>query len=200
MAKKPNLIVILIDDLRFDETSASGHPYMKTPNIDRIAREGAMFENAFHTTPLCSPNRASILTGQYASRHGIIDNVGRDMRIYKEEIFGPVLSVVRAQNFEEALSLPDEHEYGNGVAIFTRNGDVARNFANKVQCGMVGINVPIPVPLSFHTFGGWKNSMFGDMNQHGPEGVRFYTRVKTVTARWREGVAPKADFGMPLSR
>ncbi len=130
----------------------------------------------------------------------LFDNVGRDMRIYKEEIFGPVLSVVRAQNFEEALSLPDEHEYGNGVAIFTRNGDVARNFANKVQCGMVGINVPIPVPLSFHTFGGWKNSMFGDMNQHGPEGVRFYTRVKTVTARWREGVAPKADFGMPLSR
>ncbi len=130
----------------------------------------------------------------------LFDNVGRNMQIYKEEIFGPVLSVVRAKNFEEALSLPNEHEYGNGVAIFTRNGDVARNFANKVQCGMVGINVPIPVPLSFHTFGGWKNSMFGDMNQHGPEGVRFYTRVKTVTARWREGVAPKADFGMPLSR
>ena len=130
----------------------------------------------------------------------LFDKVNRDMRIYKEEIFGPVLSVVRARNFDEALSLPDQHEYGNGVAIFTRNGDVARNFANKVQCGMVGINVPIPVPLSFHTFGGWKNSMFGDMNQHGPEGVRFYTRIKTITARWREGVAPKADFGMPLSR
>ena len=130
----------------------------------------------------------------------LFDDVSRDMRIYKEEIFGPVLSVVRAKNFDEALSLPDEHEYGNGVAIFTRNGDVARNFANKVQCGMVGINVPIPVPLSFHTFGGWKNSMFGDMNQHGPEGVRFYTRIKTVTARWREGIVPKADFGMPLSR
>ena len=130
----------------------------------------------------------------------LFDKVVRDMKIYKEEIFGPVLSVVRAGNFDEALSLPDDHEFGNGVAVFTRNGDVARNFANKVQCGMVGINVPIPVPLSFHTFGGWKNSMFGDMNQHGPEGVRFYTRVKTVTARWREGVAPKADFGMPLSR
>lgn len=130
----------------------------------------------------------------------LFDKVSRDMQIYKEEIFGPVLSVVRAQSFEEAIALPNEHEFGNGVAIFTRDGDVARNFANKVQCGMVGINVPIPVPLSFHTFGGWKNSMFGDMNQHGPEGVRFYTRVKTVTARWREGVAPKADFGMPLSR
>jgi malonate-semialdehyde dehydrogenase (acetylating)/methylmalonate-semialdehyde dehydrogenase len=130
----------------------------------------------------------------------LFDRVKPKMRIYKEEIFGPVLSVVRAQSFEEALSLPNEHEYGNGVAIFTRNGDVARNFANKVQCGMVGINVPIPVPMSFHSFGGWKNSMFGDMNQHGPEGVRFYTRVKTVTARWREGVKPGPQFGMPLHR
>ncbi|MCC6472539.1 MAG: CoA-acylating methylmalonate-semialdehyde dehydrogenase [Burkholderiales bacterium] len=130
----------------------------------------------------------------------LFDRVSPAMRIYKEEIFGPVLSVVRARSFEEALALPNEHEFGNGVAIFTRNGDVARNFANKVQCGMVGINVPIPVPLSFHSFGGWKNSMFGDMNQHGPEGVRFYTRVKTVTARWREGVNPGPQFGMPLHR
>jgi malonate-semialdehyde dehydrogenase (acetylating)/methylmalonate-semialdehyde dehydrogenase len=130
----------------------------------------------------------------------LFDRVKPSMKIYKEEIFGPVLSVVRAQTFEEALALPNDHEFGNGVAIFTRNGDVARNFANKVQCGMVGINVPIPVPLSFHSFGGWKNSMFGDMNQHGPEGVRFYTRVKTVTARWREGVNPGAQFGMPLHK
>jgi malonate-semialdehyde dehydrogenase (acetylating)/methylmalonate-semialdehyde dehydrogenase len=111
-----------------------------------------------------------------------------------------VLSVVRAENFDQALALPSEHEYGNGVAIFTRDGDVARNFASKVNTGMVGINVPIPVPLSFHTFGGWKSSMFGDMNQHGPEGVRFYTRVKTVTARWREGVKPGPNFGMPLMK
>jgi malonate-semialdehyde dehydrogenase (acetylating)/methylmalonate-semialdehyde dehydrogenase len=130
----------------------------------------------------------------------LFDRVRADMRIYKEEIFGPVLSVVRAKNFEEALALPSDHEYGNGVAIFTRNGDVARNFTHKVNCGMVGINVPIPVPLSFHSFGGWKNSIFGDMNQHGPEGVRFYTRIKTVTARWREGVNPRADFGMPLMK
>jgi len=130
----------------------------------------------------------------------LFDKVRADMRIYQEEIFGPVLSVVRARTFEEALALPNEHEYGNGVAIFTRNGDVARNFANKVQCGMVGVTVPIPVPLSFHSFGGWKNSMFGDMNQHGPEGVRFYSRVKTITARWREGVSPGANFGMPLMK
>jgi malonate-semialdehyde dehydrogenase (acetylating)/methylmalonate-semialdehyde dehydrogenase len=130
----------------------------------------------------------------------LFDKVRADMRIYKEEIFGPVLSVVRAKSFEEALALPSDHEYGNGVAIFTRNGDVARNFTHKVNCGMVGINVPIPVPLSFHSFGGWKNSIFGDMNQHGPEGVRFYTRIKTVTARWREGVNPRADFGMPLMK
>jgi malonate-semialdehyde dehydrogenase (acetylating)/methylmalonate-semialdehyde dehydrogenase len=130
----------------------------------------------------------------------LFDGVKPEMRIYKEEIFGPVLSVVRAQSFEEALALPNDHEYGNGVAIYTRNGDVARNFANKVQCGMVGVNVPIPVPVSFHTFGGWKNSMFGDMNQHGPEGVRFYTRIKTVTARWREGLKPGPQFGMPLHK
>ena len=130
----------------------------------------------------------------------LFDRVLPEMRIYKEEIFGPVLGVVRAKSFEEALALPSDHEYGNGVAVFTRDGDVARNFAQKVDCGMVGINVPIPVPLSFHTFGGWKSSMFGDMNQHGPEGVRFYTRIKTVTARWREGVRPGAQFGMPLMK
>src|SRR6266568_7064644 len=128
------------------------------------------------------------------------DKVMPSMRIYKEEIFGPVLSVVRAKNFDEAVALPSDHEYGNGVAIFTRNGDVARNFTHKVNCGMVGINVPIPVPLSFHSFGGWKHSIFGDMNQHGPEGVRFYTRIKTVTSRWREGVNPGANFGMPLMK
>ena len=130
----------------------------------------------------------------------LFDRVLPEMRVYKEEIFGPVLGVVRARTFEEALALPSDHEYGNGVAVFTRDGDVARNFAQKVDCGMVGINVPIPVPLSFHTFGGWKSSMFGDMNQHGPEGVRFYTRIKTVTARWREGVRPGAQFGMPLMK
>ena len=130
----------------------------------------------------------------------LFDKVRTSMRIYREEIFGPVLSLVRARNFDEALALPGEHEFGNGVAIFTRDGDAARNFAQRVQAGMVGINVAIPVPLSFHSFGGWKSSMFGDMAVHGPDGVRFYTRLKTVTARWREGVKPGANFGMPLMK
>ena len=127
----------------------------------------------------------------------LFDRVTPDMRIYKEEIFGPVLSVVRAKDFEQAVALPSDHEFGNGVSIFTHNGDAAREFARKVQVGMVGVNVPIPVPLSFHTFGGWKNSAFGDTNQHGPEGVRFYTKIKTVTSRWPGGVKIGADFTIP---
>jgi len=127
----------------------------------------------------------------------LFDHVTADMRIYKEEIFGPVLSVVRAQDYKEALRLPTEHEYGNGVAIFTRDGDAARDFASKVQVGMVGINVPIPVPIAYHTFGGWKRSGFGDLNQHGPDGVRFYTKTKTVTSRWPSGVKDGAEFVIP---
>ena len=109
----------------------------------------------------------------------LFDEVRPEMRIYKEEIFGPVLSVVRAKDYDEALRLPSEHEYGNGVAIFTRDGDAARDFASKVNVGMVGINVPIPVPLAYYTFGGWKRSGFGDLNQHGPDAIRFYTKTKT---------------------
>ncbi|MBT3373093.1 MAG: CoA-acylating methylmalonate-semialdehyde dehydrogenase [Rhodospirillaceae bacterium] len=127
----------------------------------------------------------------------LFDNVTDDMRIYKEEIFGPVLSVVRAPDFDEALRLPTEHEFGNGVAIFTRDGDAARDFTANVEVGMVGINVPIPVPMAFYSFGGWKNSAFGDMNQHGPDGVRFYTRTKTVTSRWPTGIRAGAEFAMP---
>jgi malonate-semialdehyde dehydrogenase (acetylating)/methylmalonate-semialdehyde dehydrogenase len=117
----------------------------------------------------------------------LFDKVTTAMRIYKEEIFGPVLQVVRAHDYEEALSLPSDHEYGNGVAIFTRDGDTARDFAARVQVGMVGINVPIPVPIAYHTFGGWKRSGFGDLNQHGPDSIRFYTKTKTVTQRWPKG-------------
>src|SRR5437588_941167 len=115
----------------------------------------------------------------------LFDAVKPEMRIYREEIFGPVLSVMRSDTFEDAIKLCNDHEYGNGVAIFTRDGDAAREFTNRVQIGMVGINVPIPVPMAFHSFGGWKRSLFGDMAVHGMEGVRFYTRLKTVTARWR---------------
>jgi malonate-semialdehyde dehydrogenase (acetylating) / methylmalonate-semialdehyde dehydrogenase len=127
----------------------------------------------------------------------LFDHVKPEMRIYKEEIFGPVLSVVRADSYEEALSLPNEHEYGNGVAIFTRDGDAARDFAARVDVGMVGINVPIPVPLAYYTFGGWKRSGFGDLNQHGPDSVRFYTKTKTVTSRWPSGIKEGASFAIP---
>jgi malonate-semialdehyde dehydrogenase (acetylating)/methylmalonate-semialdehyde dehydrogenase len=115
------------------------------------------------------------------------DHVKPSFQSYREEIFGPVLQMVRARNFEEAVRLPSEHQYGNGVAIFTRNGHAAREFAARVNVGMVGINVPIPVPVAYHTFGGWKRSGFGDINQHGPEGVRFWTKTKTITQRWPDG-------------
>ena len=128
----------------------------------------------------------------------LFDNVTKDMRIYKEEIFGPVLSVVRAEKYDEALALCNDHEYGNGVAIFTRDGDAAHDFASKVQVGMVGINVPIPVPLAYYTFGGWKRSAFGDLNQHGPDSIRFYTKTKTVTSRWSSGVKEGASFTIPV--
>jgi malonate-semialdehyde dehydrogenase (acetylating) / methylmalonate-semialdehyde dehydrogenase len=130
----------------------------------------------------------------------LFDQVTPDMRIYKEEIFGPVLSVVRAKDYEEAVRLPSEHEYGNGVAIFTRDGDAARDFVNRVEVGMVGVNFAIPVPLSYYTFGGWKRSGFGDLNQHGPDSIRFYTRTKTVTARWPSGVKEGAEFVIPTMK
>jgi len=127
----------------------------------------------------------------------LFDNVTTDMRIYKEEIFGPVLAVVRAKSYQEAVDMIDKHEFGNGVAIFTRDGDSAHTFAGDVQVGMIGINVPIPVPMAFHSFGGWKNSLFGDHHMHGPEGVRFYTRLKTITTRWFTSIRAGADFVMP---
>jgi malonate-semialdehyde dehydrogenase (acetylating) / methylmalonate-semialdehyde dehydrogenase len=123
----------------------------------------------------------------------LFDGVTPDMQSYKEEIFGPVLQIVRAPDFETALRLPSEHQYGNGVAIFTRNGHTAREFAARVNVGMVGINVPIPVPVAYHSFGGWKRSAFGDINQHGMEGVRFWTKTKTVTQRWPDGATNASD-------
>ena len=124
----------------------------------------------------------------------VFDKVEPGMSIYKDEIFGPVLSVVRAGSYDEAVSLVNVHEYGNGTAIFTRDGDVARDFSHRIQIGMVGVNVPIPVPLAFHSFGGWKRSLFGDHYIHGPEGVRFYTRMKTITARWPSGIRSGAVY------
>jgi malonate-semialdehyde dehydrogenase (acetylating)/methylmalonate-semialdehyde dehydrogenase len=130
----------------------------------------------------------------------LFDGVKPGMKTYNEEIFGPVLQIVRADSFEEALALPSQHQYGNGVAIFTRNGRAAREFASRVNVGMVGINVPIPVPVAYHTFGGWKRSAFGDANQHGLEGVRFFTKVKTITARWPEGDVGDQSFVIPTMR
>jgi malonate-semialdehyde dehydrogenase (acetylating)/methylmalonate-semialdehyde dehydrogenase len=130
----------------------------------------------------------------------LFDRVTTDMRIYREEIFGPVLSVARAPDYETALRMCDEHEYGNGVSVFTRDGDAARDFCARVQVGMVGVNVPIPVPIAYYTFGGWKRSAFGDLNQHGPDSIRFYTRTKTVTSRWPGGVREGASFTIPTMR
>ncbi len=130
----------------------------------------------------------------------LFDHVKPDMRIYKEEIFGPVLSVVRAKNFDEAVSLVNNHEFANGTAIFTRDGDAARTYVSKIQVGMVGVNVPIPVPVAYHTFGGWKHSIFGAHGVHGPQGVEFYTHLKTVTSRWPEGIKAGAEFVMPVMK
>ena len=124
----------------------------------------------------------------------LFDRVTPNMDIYKKEIFGPVLSTVRAGSYEEAVGLAMDHEYGNGTAIFTRDGDAARDFANRINIGMVGINVPIPVPLAYHTFGGWKKSVFGDLNQHGPDAFKFYTRTKTITSRWPSGIKEGGEF------
>ena len=130
----------------------------------------------------------------------LFDNVTPDMDIYKTEIFGPVLSVVRAKNYEDAVALPMKHEYGNGVAIYTRDGDAARDFASRINIGMIGVNVPIPVPLAYHSFGGWKASSFGDLNQHGTDSFKFWTRTKTVTSRWPSGIKDGAEFVMPVMK
>jgi len=130
----------------------------------------------------------------------LFDQVKPEMKIYKEEIFGPVLSVVRAPDYDSAVKLVNDHEFGNGAAIFTRDGDAAREFSSKIKIGMVGINVPIPVPMAFNSFGGWKRSLFGDHHMHGPEGVRFYTKLKTITARWPTGIRSGAEYVMPTMR
>ena len=127
----------------------------------------------------------------------LIDRVTPEMTIWKEEIFGPVLSVVRRDSYADAVALVQAHDYANGVAVFTRDGDSARRFAQEIEVGMVGINVPIPVPMAFHSFGGWKASLFGDHHMHGPEGIRFYTRLKAITTRWPSGPRTDPEFVMP---
>jgi len=176
------------------ENNADIGPLVTGPHLDRVkgyvelgTKEGATLVIDGRTTAL--PRGEGFFLGAC-----LFDHVKPEMRIYREEIFGPVLCIVRANTFETALKLINEHEYGNGTAIFTRDGDAARTFANNVKIGMVGINVPIPVPVAYHSFGGWKASIFGDHGIYGMEGVRFYTKLKTVTARWPTGIRAGAEF------
>ena len=129
----------------------------------------------------------------------LFDNVTKEMKIYKEEIFGPVLCIVRVNNYDEALKLVNDHKFGNGTSIYTSDGEISNNFTSNVKIGMVGVNVPIPVPMAFHSFGGWKNSLFGDYAMHGEEGVRFYTKLKTVTSRWPKSIKSGPEFVMPTN-
>ncbi|RUP38460.1 CoA-acylating methylmalonate-semialdehyde dehydrogenase [Gordonia sp. (in: high G+C Gram-positive bacteria)] len=166
--------------------------------IDQGVKAGAelVVDGRAHTSDESTFEKQDLSDGFYLGPT-LFDHVTKDMSIYTDEIFGPVVCIVRAHDYEEALALPSEHEYGNGVAIFTRDGDAARDFTSRVEVGMVGVNVPIPVPVAYHTFGGWKRSGFGDLNQHGPAAIQFYTKTKTVTSRWPSGIKDGAEFVIP---
>ncbi|GAB2697361.1 CoA-acylating methylmalonate-semialdehyde dehydrogenase [Kitasatospora kifunensis] len=183
---------------RSDDPAADFGPMVGRDLLDRV--RGYIDLGVEEGAELLVDGRDFELAGHeegYFLGASLFDRVTTDMRIYREEIFGPVLTVVRAADYEEALRLPSEHEFGNGVAIFTRDGDTARDFSRRVNTGMVGVNVPIPVPIAYHTFGGWKRSGFGDLNQHGPDSIRFYTRTRTITSRWPSGVKEGASFNIP---
>ncbi|MFB7355710.1 CoA-acylating methylmalonate-semialdehyde dehydrogenase [Streptomyces gardneri] len=181
-----------------DDPDADFGPLVSRDALDRVNRYVGI--GVDEGAELVVDGRGFTLEGHengFFAGASLFDRVTPAMRIYQEEIFGPVLCVARAADYESALRLPSEHPYGNGVAIFTRDGDTARDFTRRVNTGMVGVNVPIPVPVAYHTFGGWKRSGFGDLNQHGPDSIRFYTRTKTVTSRWPSGVKEGASFTMP---
>ncbi|MFI1680562.1 CoA-acylating methylmalonate-semialdehyde dehydrogenase [Streptomyces sp. NPDC020607] len=183
---------------RSDDPEADFGPLVSRDALDRVRRYVDIGVN--EGAELVVDGRGFTLPGHengFFAGATLFDRVSPRMRIYREEIFGPVLCVTRAADYEAALRLPSEHPYGNGVAIFTRDGDTARDFTRRVGAGMVGVNVPIPVPVAYHTFGGWKRSGFGDLNQHGPDAVRFYTRTKTVTSRWPSGAREGASFTIP---
>jgi malonate-semialdehyde dehydrogenase (acetylating)/methylmalonate-semialdehyde dehydrogenase len=176
-------------------------PLVTKQHLDRV--RGYIDAGVAEGAELLVDGRGLALQGYengYFIGGSLFDRVTPAMKIYKEEIFGPVLAVARAPDYDTAARIINEHEFGNGTAIFTRDGDAAREFAHQIQVGMVGINVPIPVPMAFHSFGGWKASLFGDHHMHGPEGVRFYTRLKTITTRWPTGIRAGADFVMPTMR
>jgi malonate-semialdehyde dehydrogenase (acetylating)/methylmalonate-semialdehyde dehydrogenase len=176
-------------------------PLVTRPHFEKV--KGYIDEGVREGAELVVDGRGLKLQGYengYFLGGSLFDRVRPDMKIYKEEIFGPVLSVVRVDDYDTAVKLINEHEYGNGTAIFTRDGDAARSFASSIQVGMVGVNVPIPVPMAFHSFGGWKRSIFGDHGAHGPEGIHFYTKLKTITSRWPTGIRAGAEFVMPVMR
>jgi malonate-semialdehyde dehydrogenase (acetylating) / methylmalonate-semialdehyde dehydrogenase len=176
-------------------------PLVTGPHFEKV--KGYIDEGVREGAELVVDGRGLKLQGYesgYFLGGSLFDRVRPDMKIYKEEIFGPVLSVVRVDDYDTAVKLINEHEYGNGTAIFTRDGDAARSFASSIQVGMVGVNVPIPVPMAFHSFGGWKRSIFGDHGAHGPEGIHFYTKLKTITSRWPTGIRAGAEFVMPVMR
>ncbi|WP_432590223.1 CoA-acylating methylmalonate-semialdehyde dehydrogenase [Streptomyces sp. HD1123-B1] len=183
---------------RSDDPDADFGPLVSRDALERV--RGHVDTGVAEGAELVVDGRDFSLPGHengFFAGASLFDRVTPSMTLYREEIFGPVLSVVRARDYEEALRLPSEHPYGNGVALFTRDGDTARDFTRRVNTGMVGVNVPIPVPVAYHTFGGWKRSGFGDLNQHGPDSIRFYTRTKTVTSRWPSGVKEGASFTIP---
>ncbi|MBP2406196.1 CoA-acylating methylmalonate-semialdehyde dehydrogenase [Streptomyces syringium] len=183
---------------RSDDPDADFGPLVGRDAVDRVT--GYVDLGVEEGAELVVDGRGFTLAGHengFFAGASLFDRVTPDMRIHQEEIFGPVLSVVRAADYEHALRLPSEHAFGNGVAIFTRDGDTARDFTRRVDTGMIGVNVPIPVPVAYHTFGGWKRSGFGDLGQHGPDAIRFYTRTKTVTSRWPSGVKEGASFTIP---
>ncbi|WP_066910127.1 CoA-acylating methylmalonate-semialdehyde dehydrogenase [Millisia brevis] len=176
-----------------DDPNADFGPLVGRDGVERVDRY--INQGVEEGAELVVDGRGFALDGHedgFFAGASLFDKVTTDMSIYREEIFGPVLVIARADDYEAALKLPHEHEYGNGVAIFTRDGDTARNFVNRINVGMVGVNVPIPVPIAYHTFGGWKRSGFGDLNQHGPDAFRFYTKTKTVTQRWPAGLREAA--------
>jgi malonate-semialdehyde dehydrogenase (acetylating)/methylmalonate-semialdehyde dehydrogenase len=179
-----------------DEAGAEMGPLVTGAHLDRV--RGYVDLGVTEGADLVVDGRTAPRADGFFIGATLFDRVTPAMRIYKEEIFGPVLSVVRVPDFEAALALVNDHEYGNGTAIFTRDGDAARAYSSRVKAGMVGVNVPIPVPMAFHSFGGWKRSLFGDHYVHGPEGVRFYTRLKTISSRWPTGIRQGAEFKMPV--
>ncbi|MFG2141052.1 CoA-acylating methylmalonate-semialdehyde dehydrogenase [Streptomyces sp. NPDC048650] len=186
---------------RSDDPDADFGPLVGRDALDRVRRYVDIGVN--EGAELVVDGRGFTLAGHengFFAGPSLFDRVTPQMRVHREEIFGPVLCVVRAADYEEAVRLPSEHPYGNGVAIFTRDGDTARDFTRRVNTGMVGVNVPIPVPVAYHTFGGWKRSGFGDLNQHGPDAIRFYTRTKTVTSRWPSGAKEGASFTLPTMK